>query len=264
MPYFLRYLGVGFLLLLACGAALAQAPAIIEKKLLGYLDNMSKFGNYGGAFDEAKLTKNADEFRAALIAAAKRADSLKYSFPKLKGKMFIATSPDDRLRIYSWDLESGGTMHDFDNVYQYRGSSGKVFTWTPKRDAEGGAGSFYTEIFQVKTTGGTIYLPVSTAIASTSLALQQIQSMVIKGNALNANIKLLKTSSGVKNSISFEYDFFSVVDHLERPIKLFFWDDGRKSFRFPVVIEDKKTPQGRVTKKFITYKFDGKYFVKTA
>ena len=39
--------------------------------------------------------------------------------------MFVATSADGKLRVYSW-TSNWGTMHDFDSVYQYRGKSGKV------------------------------------------------------------------------------------------------------------------------------------------
>ena len=71
-----------------------------------------------------------------------------------------------------------------------------------------------------------------------------------------------RTPSGLTNDISFAYDFFSVVDRPERPIKLFTFNETRKEFKFPIVIEDEEAPQGRVTDKFITYRFDGTYFVK--
>jgi hypothetical protein len=176
--------------------------------------------------------------------------------------MYIATSKDGRVRIYSWDMLDGGTMHDFDCVYQFQGSSGKVFTWTQPETAEGDPGSFYTDVFQLDATDGAIYLPVSTFVGTTSLAGQSISVVRIDGDKLVPDAKLIKTGSGLNNSISFSYDFFSVVDRPDRPIKLFTWDAAKQSFRFPIVIEDKKTPQGRVTDKFITYKFDGKYFVK--
>ena len=108
--------------------------------------------------------------------------------------------------------------------------------------------------------GRAAYLANSTFIASTSLASQTLSVFRIDGAKLNTDVKLIRTQSGVKNSVRFQYDFFSVVDHKERPVKLFYYDESKKSFRFPIVIQDKKTPQGRVTNRFITYRFYGKYF----
>jgi hypothetical protein len=105
---------------------------------------------------------------------------------------------------------------------------------------------------------------VDTFIGSTSLAGQGIHAFRINGDKLDRKAKVIRTTSGVTDSISFAYDFFSVVDHRERPIRLFSYDEVKRSFRFPVVIEDSKTPQGRVTNRFITYRFDGKYFVKVS
>lgn len=243
-------------------AAFAQTPAAVEREMIGYLNNISKYGNYAGAFDGDKLDANNTSLKSALLKYGKRADILAYPFSKLNDKMYVVTSRDGRFRVYSWDLESGGTMHDFDNVFQYQAKSGKVYAWTRTADIEDGAGGFYTQVFQTDTLAGPIYLGTSTFIGSTSLAGQTISAFKINGEKLDNVAKFIKTPSGVTNSISFGYDFFSVVEQPERPIKLVFYDDTKKSFRFPIVIEDGETPQGRVTNRFITYRFDGKYFVK--
>jgi hypothetical protein len=73
----------------------------------------------------------------------------------------------------------------------------------------------------------------------------------------SSNLKLL--SRLLKNSISFEYDFFSVVDRPERPIQLIKYDQTKKTIYIPVVFEN-----GKVTDKYITYKFTGEYFEKIA
>ena len=103
---------------------------------------------------------------------------------------------------------------------------------------------------------------MSTFIGSTSLAGQTLKAFRINGEKLDTDTKVIKTATGIKNSVGFAFDFFTVADHPERPVRLFSYNETNKSFRFPVVIEDKRTPQGRVTSKFITYRFDGKYFVK--
>ena len=249
---------------LLASAASGQKPAAAEREIIGYFDNVTKYGSYAGGYDGDKLDKNNAGMKAALMKYGKRADILSYKFPTLKDRIFLTTSKDGRLRIYSWDMNTGGTMHNYDNVFQYRGKSGKVYSWTRKGLADEDAGAFFTEIFQADVPAGPVYLGVSTWIGSTSLTGQTISAYRIDGERLDTAAKVIKTRSGVTNSVGFGYDFFSVVDHRERPVRLFYFDDAKKSFRFPVVIEDKRTPQGRVTNKYITYRYDGKYFVKVS
>jgi hypothetical protein len=263
----IRSLIVGAVLFLTSINAIGQTVQKIENEILGHLAKLEKASNYGGAADYDVLSKENKAFQDALIKYGSRADVLNYGFPKLKDKMYVVTSRDGKFRAYSWDTEEGGTMHDFVAVYQYRGASGKAHTWTTPYTQdmeERGAGEFVHQIFQTATGAQPIYLAVSTFIGSTSLAGQSITAYKIAGEKLDTNPKVIKTSSGLTNTIRFAYDFFSVVDHPERPIRLFSYNEGKRSFRFPVVIEDSKTPQGRVTNRFITYRFDGKYFVKVS
>ncbi len=242
--------------------AFGQTPRSIEGRILQHLLSLEKWSSFGGSGDYDKLEKENAVLRAELLRFGKVPATLSYEFPRLKDKMFITTSLDGRLRIYSWDMETGGSMHDFDAVYQYRGKSGYVRTWAEHRNGDFGAGVFYHDIFEVDTASGRVYLPVSTFIGSTSLNGQRIAAVKIRGESLIKNVKIFRTFEGPTNSIGFEYDFFSVVDRPERPVKLFEYDRLKKALRFPVVIEDKESPQGRVTDKFITYRFNGTYFVK--
>lgn len=252
LPIFLAILSLG---------AFAQTPAEIEAELLGHLENVSKYGSYSGDFDEDKVTIGNEAIRTKLIQHGTRKDVLAYPFPKLKGEMFVATSPDGRLRIYSWDLQTGGTMHDFASVYQYQGKSGKVYTWIAEVGDES-AGAFYTDIFQTASKKGPIYLAASTFIGSTSSHGQSIHGLRIIGEKLESNAKVIRTAKGLTDSVGFAYDFFTVVDRPERPVKLFTYNEAKKEFSFPVVIEDGETPQGRVTKDLIRYRFNGTHFVK--
>lgn len=249
--------------LLITDIVFSQTTNAVEIELLAHLENISKYGNYSGSTDEDQLYRENRLLKQKLIRYGKLPALLRYDFLKLKEKMNITTSKDSRLRIYSWDEETGGTMHDYESVFQYRGKSGKVYTWADQATEDVDIGAFYHQVFQVNSMTGPIYMAVSTFIGSTSLSGQSIRTLKISGEILERDAKFIRTSSGLQNSVSFSYDFFSVVDHPERPIKLFSFDETKKTFRFPVVIEDEKTPQGRVTDKFITYQFDGKHFVKT-
>ena len=153
-------------------------------------------------------------------------------------------------------------MHDYANVFQYQGKSGRVYSWTDPDNENTSGGPFYTDIFEVTTRTGPIYLASSTFIASTSMHGQSLNALRIDGEKLDQKANVIKTRSGVTNEVGITYDFFSVADRPERPVKLFLFNAAKKEFRFPVVIEDEETFLGRVTDKFITYRFNGKYFVK--
>ena len=243
----------------------AQSVSKIEAEFLGHLDKLEKASNYGGTADQDVLAAENPALQKALVKYGSRTDVLRYRFAKLKDRMNVITSRDGKLRAYSWDTNDGGTMHDFVTVFQYQGSSGKAHTATDSYSQsleDRGAGTYVHQIFQTETPSGPIYLVVDGFIGSTSLSGQGIHAFKINGDKLDRKAKVIRTAIGVTDSINFAYDFFSVVDHPERPIRLFFYDEANRSFRFPIVIEDSKTPQGRVTNKYITYRFDGKYFVK--
>ncbi len=182
--------------------------------------------------------------------------TLTYDFAKLKKKgVDIATSADNKFRIYSWDNQSGGSMHYFSNLYQYR-SGTKVQVKKPAEiETEGGdAGGFYSEIFTLDPKKN-IYIGYSNSIYSNKDCAQGIKIFAIENNGLNDSLKLIKTRSGLNNTLNFGFDFFSVVDRPERPIKLIYYDDKTKIVKIPVVDED-----GKVTSKFIIYQYTGKYF----
>lgn len=243
-------------------SASGQTNAQIEKELVAAIKDIQKYSIYGGGYDEEELAKTQDVFREKLLKYTKIPSTLGYKFNDLSEHLFIATSDDGKFRIYSWDLEHGGTMHDYARVYQYQGGDGKVYSSADEKNEEGSIGSFVYDIFTLDAKNGKIYIVCSTFIGSTSDHSQSARLYKIEGGKLDDNVKLIKTKSGLTNSLGFGYNFFSVVDREERPIKLISFDKKAKTLKIPVVIEDKEFPNGRVTDRFITYQFNGNYFVK--
>lgn len=234
----------------------------IENELLRLLNEIDKYSSYKGEYSEGserKLKAANDAFRKTLLTmTAQHASTLSYPFPKLNEKISIETSPDTHLRIYSWDTLTGGTMHFYDNVYQYRGAEGVYSTGTFGQ--AGDPGAFANSIFNIDTKTGTVYFVGSTSVLSSSLRGESLSAFQIDGNSLSNGVRIFKTQSGMTDSISFGYDFFSVAGRRERPVRLFDFDPGTGSVSFPVVIEDRETPQGRVTNSKIVYRFNGAHF----
>ena len=246
-------------------SAFAQTNAQIEKELVAAFKEVQKYGTYGGNYDDGKLTEAENNFQEKLLRFTKNSATLKYAFPALGDLIIIATAEDGELRTYSWDEESGGTMHDYSVVYQYQGADGKTYSRVDKQNADEEdtvGGSFVYDIFTVNAKSEKIYALCTTFIGSTTDHYGSVSLDKVTGNDLIDKVKLFKTKSGLTDSIGFEYDFYSVADWDGRPLKLIRFDKTMQTIKIPVVIQDKESPLGKVTKNFISYKFDGTYFVK--
>jgi hypothetical protein len=243
-----------------------NSAAKIEKELVRHVENLKAWSAYKEGYDQARDKKREAEneaMKAALLKYGRLSSTLKYPFPELSKLIYISTSKDNKFRIYSWDSESGGTMHFFDTVYQFQARSGKVFSKSAAKEKTD-AGFFSSDIFTVDTGKDKVYLARLNSIYSNPISYQSVNAYSLQNNILNEKVKLIRTASGLTNKLGFQYNFFSVVDRKERPIKLISYDDAAQTIKIPVVIADKKDPIGRVTNKFIVYKFNGKYFVKVS
>ena len=240
----------------------SQSNQQIETELISGIKDIQKHTIYGGDYDREKLSRAQAVFEERLLKFSKFPSTLRYEFRELDELMSIVTSEDGKLRSYSWDLQDGGTMHRFANVYQYEGADGGVYSKATAIPEDGVALGFVTDIFKLDTKSGKVYIVCSTYIASGKLNLQSADLYRMDGTVLNDKVKLFRTRSGLTNSLRFEYDNFSVIDRPDRPTKLISFDKSTGVLRIPVVIKDEEYPDGRVTDKFISYWFDGRYFEK--
>ena len=224
--------------------ALTQNLDSIEKDLIEAYAPISSFFRidydslqyYSQQFDQ-KISTYLEKYPA----------TFKHPFTQLKEHCFITTSADSLLRIYSWDTWLGGTAHIFSSIAQFQ-SGGSIFL-----DEIGGMG-FFPEVFTVKTPQKTYYIAVSHGIFSTADAGQSVEAFTIEQNELRP-VELFNTKGKMSTSISFEFDFFSVVEHPERPLKLIKYDEKKKIISVPVIAKN-----GAVTELFTHYRFNGKGF----
>lgn len=256
--------------LLFAGSLAAQSPAKIERELVAHQKNIEKWINEsaenGRTVEDhirlkARAVSEGKIFEKKILRYTKLPSTLKYAFGKLAEYVTISTSEDGTFRIYSWDSWQGGTMHFYKNVFQYRDNRGNVFSKTNALP-EGDGGGFFSEVFTLKTSRGPVYLARSTSVLSSKLSYQSINCFKIVNTRLDDKILLIRTAEGMQNYLGIDYDFFSVVDREERPIKLILFDKLSRSIMVPVVVADKEFPDGRVTDRFDTYKFNGRYFAK--
>ncbi|HEY8563465.1 MAG TPA: hypothetical protein VIL74_24010 [Pyrinomonadaceae bacterium] len=254
---------LAFILAVCAFTAVAQSNEQIERELVGHLKNIEDRSDLKGDDNGERLENEFDIFKTKLLKYTKLPATLRYEFRELDKYLYIATSDDGKFRAFSWNLQSGGTMHFFETVYQYSDAKGRVHS--ESRDLpEGDAGSFVHDVYTLETKSGKVYLLCSTAKLSSAYGHQSVRLFKIAGTALDDDVNIIKTKSGMTNTIGFEYDFFSIPERKDRPVKLISFDKKTKTLKVPVVVNDEEFPNGRVTNRFISYKFNGTNFIKVS
>lgn len=240
-----------FVLICCCFSGVnlfAQTPATIEADLLKSFKKIDAASQDNAAAN--------DEFGKKLFDYAKRYPAtIAYPFNLLKKEhLDISTSDDGLFRIYSWDTEGGGTMHFFENVFQYKSGAKTVAVLdTPKGDGDNRPN--YTKLYIFKANNSTYYLTVYLTIGSTKDAGQGIQVFTIENGKLNPDAKIIKTGSGLHSRLYYDYNFMSVVNIAYGSRPSVYFDPATKTIHIPLV-----EAGGKVTRQYITYKFTGKYF----
>jgi hypothetical protein len=233
----------------------AQTPQAVEADLLKSYKKIEYLYDHHNIGDD--LINANSVFRNKLkYYTEKYPASIDLPFNALKKeRLDIFTSTDGLFRIYSWDTWLGGTMHIFDNVLQY-----KVGTETKSVLLIGDVNSyvpFYDNLYTFKTGEKTYYMGIYNTIYSSKDVGTGIKVFAIENGKLNDGVKIIKTTSGLKAKLYYDYDFWSVVDIASEKRPTITFDQAKQTIHLPLVDDD-----GQVTKKLINYKFNGQYFEK--
>ncbi|MDM7920730.1 MAG: hypothetical protein QUS14_00405 [Pyrinomonadaceae bacterium] len=248
----------------AAYSANSQSDEQMEAELVAGIKDLQAYSTYGGNYDDEKLTKAQEAFEAKLLKYTKDPSSMKFAFRELGEHLSIASSDDGMLRVFSWDLEDGGTMHRFARVYQFQAANGEVYSRIDPVVEEGMGRGYVHHVYSLDTSSGRLYILCSLVIASSKVQQQSADIYKIVGATLRDDLKLIRTKAGLTNALRFEYDNFSVIDRNRRPEDLISFDEGTRTLKIPVVINDEDHPDGDVTDKTISYRFTGKYFVRVS
>jgi hypothetical protein len=184
-------------------------------------------------------------------------NSINYNFDSLKQNIHIVNSEDGKLRIYSWNTWLGGTMEDYESVFQfkYKDSVYSTRNQVVLEEKDENYLGFYSQIFTLKTENKIYYLTIENGKYSSKDISQSVKIMSIENNILNDSIKLFKTSDGVVNSLNIYFDFFSVVNRPERPLQLIKYDKKKNILFIPIINEKEQ-----VTNRYDLYQFTGENF----
>jgi hypothetical protein len=246
----------------------SQTLQEIDKDLGQAFAKIEYWSNYDSKNDKIyqydSLEKANTDFEKMLLKyTASNSKTLSYRFKDLSDDgLTILTSEDGLFRIYSWDTYTGGTMHFFKNVFQYRNSKG-TFSAMPDLNANGNyldPGCFYKQINNVASEGKTYYITQSTVIGSSALTYHTVKIFSIEEYGLNDTAKLIKTKTGIRNTLGYEMDFSSSSNKNIISTDINYsteYDPTKKIITIPLIEGD-----GKLTARKIRYRFDGKYFVK--
>lgn len=236
-------------------SAFAQPLAHAERKLCRDLQIIDSFAEaYRGPTHNLDAYDSISHYDSVFGSALQRLTeespaSLRYPFTRLRNQgVTVATSPDKRLRIYSWDGQTGGTAHSANNIFQYQ-MHGKVHSTL--NIVDGGPGDRYSAIYCLKTGDTTYYLAVSDAIIETLRGHGTLEILRLGDSELERSVPLIQTASGTAGSLGFDYNLGTDAE------PDFHFDPATRKISFSVVL-----PDGQVTKRKITYRFNGKYFVR--
>jgi hypothetical protein len=241
---------IGVILLLACSFTYAQSVQKIEQELLTAFKKISS--------ENKDSLRSANEHFSDLLSGytAKYPNTLRTEFRSLVEEgLYIASSEDGLFRIYSWDTREGGSMHQYETIYQYKIGNKSFSDKEPKRENDPGV--YFSKMYMLKHEEKVWYLGLFRARVSSGLSAEGIKLFAVDAKGLNKNVKLFRTGSGLQNEIAFEFNMYKVADMAGRSSRLLYFDESDKKLHIPIVHED-----GKVTNRFIVYAFNGEYFEK--
>ena len=223
-----------------------------ENKLLKIHNDISNA--MGNMRNDSLLALSSQQFTDSLTYLIKNNNStLNYPFEKLQKEnaLKMATSADKKLRVYSWDNNSGGTMRFFNQIYQFDANGNiTVNASLASNDSQ----AYFSKIYTVQNKNNeSIYLVISNSILSNKYSVQHINAYKIGAENLQS-AAVFKTKTNTLDKISVEYDFFSVVDRPERPVELITFENNTLKI---ALIDDKQN----VTSKNLIYEWNGDVFV---
>lgn len=237
--------------------AIRDRSVDVEKKLLGLFKNLHNLIKSDAYERDEKMERlNKKLFDKILYSTSHYPETINFSFHKIREKCVqILDSEDSNVRLYSWDTYLGGTMGVYGNIVQYK-SEDTVFS-EPLSNSfifSNYDNFFCKSIFTFDTLGNTYYLIVKTSKYSSKDAAESVTAYTIEKGKL-IKVKLFRSKKGIAHTVNLYYNFYSVVNRKERPIRLIKFNKKRKVLSLPIINKNDS-----VTKKYTHTAFNGQFF----
>ena len=223
----------------------AQTNSQLRKNLSGLIFKINNADSLG--IDPAALSHINQEFEMALIKYARVSPK---ALNEALHAMNAVFSDDNNFCIYSWDTNLGGTQHFYESAFLYSTPNGLKLKLDTLSDKEIPT-RCYDKVYTIKSGGQPFYLATYNSVVCLGEYYDGIQGFEIENNTLNDNVKVIKTTRGLTNKLSYHY--FQTMDNDNS----FLYDSKSQTISFPIVDKSLHKTDGT-----ITYKFTGRYFEK--
>ncbi|HNN62208.1 MAG TPA: hypothetical protein PKH78_04170 [Candidatus Obscuribacter sp.] len=242
-----------------CGtAAQALDGATVDKEIVARLEKISKLQNSGDDFE--KLEGANSDLLKYLKATALKPEAMTIPLKKAaESGLSVFTSDDKKVRCYSWDTLTGGTMHVFYSFISYDAGNKQIkcLVLNPSgTGSEGDPGSTIEALDTFTTKDGkTVYVTRDLFIGSGLIHGRTIKAYTITGGALKKHT-FFQAGKLLLSEISF--DFAEYEDGTE-----FELSKDKKTLKVPLIKPAAKDSpgSGKATGKFLNYYFDGYHFI---
>lgn len=247
-----------FLILLILSSFTVFGQEKTKEDLLKHLKKINYWAEYNrknpkiNALDS--LVKENNTFKKLLLEyTAKQQTNITNEFKSLqKQGLIIASSADKKFRIYSWDTLLGGSTYIFDNVYQYQDDK-KTYS-RGNVEQKNRSGGYFSKISVLNTAGKTYYLGFSHHIIAGCIKCDSIRFFKINQKNIDLTPSLIKTNSGLKNSIGLEFN--SCLESKKNQENFIQYDAVNKIIKIPITLKSNR----KVSDQFTNYHFNGQVF----
>jgi len=236
-----------------CATQRDVSPEKVDVELSHLLDNLhdAKNKTYSDQLAESDAVGKAnDSLRSYLKQRARDPKLLSVPLKSVSDLgMLIATSPDKKLRLYSWDTQTGGSMRFYSTIAQLHPGNENRCTVIDMSPKEAGDSEFCKTISMVRTgEGKNVYLLQTYSVWSSTFRGSTIEAYSIEHGTLK-KFPIFQTTKGslweIECSTSDSYDFPDIE-----------LKNNNKSLFVPLI--DKN---GHQTSKYLVYKFNGNKYV---
>jgi hypothetical protein len=194
-------------MLLTTGKLHAQSQAEAEQQMKYYLERI-QYWRYQYAPGDSGVSLDARPKDSVIVMSkmlanyiAEHPTTMRMSFKTLDDDgLKIISSADKKLRIYTWDMETGHEEHEYSGVYQFETAKGiKAHVWESNN-------GIVSDIFIVNGDK-KYYLTVISAILSAKDAMKAVDEYVIEGDELTS--ATIIPTPGIK----YTYDYSANFDY---------------------------------------------------
>jgi hypothetical protein len=172
--------------------------------------------------------------------------------------MIMQTSEDKKIRFYAWDTWIDNAMHYFNLLAQYQaGNETKMLVLNDiaiRTNDLRDPGSYPTELDMIQNRDGkTIYMLSDCSVAPNNYKANGVKAYAIE-DGIRKTVSFFETTGAPVDNI--DYVFNATYDSTNFNPGIIHFSEDKKQLFVPYV-----TPNGKLSKDFLLYNFDGRKYV---